>query len=232
MTDEIEFRTCPIRHITRQAFFTISTNQPSASGLYPAVKCIWLPLREETRYLTQRYFLDINYFGHIIHMPTLKAKIEKLYDDLDAGRPPQKDVVLLLLSLIANVCFQWSPSEDARCHFIDASVANTQAVSWIKAGMDVTDHVQRLALASIECVQGMAVLFFVTFMMEGFSRRGGHMMSCAINMARNLGLHTIDKTGSGLGRALTQEMSPVQKEIGRRIMWYLAATDWQVKQLI
>ena len=226
MTDEIEFRTCPIRHITRQAFFTISTDQPSTSGLYPAVKCIWLPLREEARYLTQRYFLEINYFHHIIHMPTLRAKIEKLYDDLDAGRGTEKDVVLLLLSLVANVCFQWSPSEDQRCQFIDSATANAQAVSWVKAGMDVTEHVQRLALASTECVQGMAILFFVTFMMEGVSRRGSHMLSCAINMARVLGLHVIDKTGSGWSRTPAQDMSPVQKEIGRRIVWYLAATDW------
>lgn len=190
------------------------------------MKCIWLPLREEARYLTQRYFLEVTYFHHIVHMPTLRAKVEKLYDDLDAGGAVDKGVVLLLTALLANVCYTWTPEEDARCGFVNAAVANAQARFWVRAGMDLTDHIQRLAHSSMESVQGVTILFFMIFMIEGVSRRGGDILARAITMARDHGLHTIDLARANGTLSHVKEMSPSAKEIGRRIMWYLAATDW------
>lgn len=158
-------------------------------------------------------------------MPTLEAKVKTLYDDLEAGLPVDKCVALLLTCILANVCLSWTPYEDDHCTFFDQITASRQAILWTKAAMDVLDHVQRLNLLSIEGVQGATILFFVTFLIEGISRRAGGILARAIHMARDFGLHTIDKDRPGWPSA-RQTMSPCEKEIGRRVMWYLAATDW------
>lgn len=176
--------------------------------------------------MTQKYFLEITYFHHIIHFPTLEAKIRNLYDDIEAGKPIEKGVALLLICILSNVCITWTPYEDAHCSFFDAATASRQAVSWIKAGMDLTDHCQRLATPTMEFVQAITILFFVIFLMEGISGRVGEMLSRAIYTARNLGFHTIDKAGNGWTVSRVKDMTPSEKEIARRIMWYLAATDW------
>lgn len=212
--------------VNKQAFFITTPDSICADGSTTAIKCIWLPLREEARYMTQKYFLELTYFHHIIHIPTLQAKIEELYDNLDAGRPVDKGTVLLLVSICADVCYAWSPAEDERCWFMNSKAAGVQSTTWLKAGMDMVDHVHRIAFASLACVQGITILFFVMFIIEGTARRGGDLMSRAINMARELGLHLVDKPGSDCATRLKQELTPSRKEMCRRTMWYLTATDW------
>lgn len=71
----------------------------------------------------------------------------------------------------------------------------------------------------------MIILSFVVSHLEGLSRRFWSLFSEAIMMARSLGLHLIDDDTRKLLKSLPPRDS-IKAEIGRRLWWYLVASDW------
>lgn len=79
----------------------------------------------------------------------------------------------------------------------------------------------------LECIQGIIVLFFVLCSLGGVSSRARCLVAQSITMARELALHSIDYPGNS-SAANSVRTNIVRTEIGRRVWWYLAATDWSV----
>jgi hypothetical protein len=103
--------------------------------------------------------------------------------------------------------------------------ANNQSPLWIKALEDVLDIALRTTIVSIEGLQGIIISFFVMVNFEGFSRRCKALYNTALPLARDLGLHCIDHPANA---ALA---NTVEAEMGRRVWWYLVASDWSVSMV-
>ncbi|KAH0524731.1 hypothetical protein TsFJ059_007196 [Trichoderma semiorbis] len=230
ISDPIIFRTCPIRLAPTQPSHAFQNGHPaSMTGPVDAVKCIWLPRRDEMRIILQKYIADISLFYHIIHVPTVQSLVEDIYAGLEANVRVDVGGILLLLSICASTTYAWSAPDDIRCLFSDYSEANGQSTFWIKQALDVVDHAQRTAHASLECIQGLIILFFVFCNHESVSYRARSVFMSAIAMATELSLHRLDDPrGSPMPTLL--RMSESRKEIGRRVWWFMVATDWTLAQ--
>ncbi|KAL6878146.1 hypothetical protein HDV57DRAFT_128118 [Trichoderma longibrachiatum] len=230
ISDPIIFRTCPIRLAPTQPSYAFQNGLPtSMAGPMDAIKCIWLPRRDEMRIILQKYIADISLFYHIIHVPTVQSLVEDIYAGLEANVRVDVGGILLLLSICASTTYAWSPPDDVRCLFADHVEANAQSTFWIKEALDVIDHAQRTAHASLECIQGLIILFFVFCNHESVSFRARSVFMSAIAMATELSLHRLDDPqGSPMGTLL--RMSEAKKEIARRVWWFMVATDWTLAQ--
>ncbi|EHK16911.1 uncharacterized protein TRIVIDRAFT_42523 [Trichoderma virens Gv29-8] len=230
ISDPIIFRTCPIRLAPNQPSYAFQNGHPaSMTGPVDAVKCIWLPRRDEMRIILQKYIADISLFYHIIHVPTVQSLVEDIYAGLEANVRVDVGGILLLLSICASTTYAWSAPDDIRCLFSDYSEANAQSTFWVKEAMDVVDHAQRTAHASLECIQGLTILFLVFCNYESVSFRARSVFMSAVAMATELSLHRLDDP-QGSPMLTFLRMSEARKEIGRRVWWFMVATDWTLAQ--
>jgi hypothetical protein len=109
--------------------------------------------------------------------------------------------------------------------FSSSIEANIQSRLWIKAFEDVLHNAQRCQIKapiSIEGIQGVSISAFVLLNMEGFSRRCKSLFNIVFMLARELGLHLIDHPANA------KSAHTVDAEIGRRVFWYIVASDWFV----
>ncbi len=223
VTDPISFRTCPVRRIAKQGAFVLQNDVSSVSfGPVEVTRCIWLPRRDEARIILHKYVSDVNHFHHIVHIPSAFNSVEQVYDDVDSNSPMDIGAMSLLLSICAASTYAWSLQDDGRLLYASVAEARSQASSWLKAALDVMDHAQRTAHASLECIQGMVILFFVFCNIEGLSQRARAIHARAIAMARELSLHRIDAPSN----PDVARMKTTAIESSRRVWWFLVATDW------
>lgn len=189
------------------------------------VKCIWLPHREEARIIFQKYITDVSYFHHVIHEPSFQSLIDDIYDAIEQKSGIHLGAILLLLSVCASAVYSWTPLDDARCMYASSTEANSQTTFWMKQALDVTNYANRISHMSLECVQGLMILFFTFCHLEGFSQRARSIISSTVLMATELSLHRIDcPNSSGVHESI--RISTVRTEVGRRVWWYIVATDW------
>jgi hypothetical protein len=178
--------------------------------------------------LVNIYLTNISYIRHIVHNSALRDLVDKVYDSLQQGTQVSTGAVILLLAITADVTYSWTSSDMEFGLFGNPEEANSQSVFWLKSGLDLLDNAQRNAHLSVECVQGILILLFVTCNLEGISIRARSALYKAIIMAREMGLHRIDHPSNASLGSLghTSGWTELQLEIGRRVWWYLMSTDW------
>lgn len=128
--------------------------------------------------------------------------------------------LVLLLSIIATATHVWDNVDVEDCLFSSPTQANAQTSQWIRATYDVL--YAGLCSPTLETIQGILILSFLVCNLEGVSLNYRFLVSTGLLLGRELGLHRIDDE-SNAGSANT-----VQAEMGRRVWWYLVATDWYV----
>ncbi|RKL43024.1 hypothetical protein BFJ70_g4721 [Fusarium oxysporum] len=224
--NSIVFYTCPIRLITRPySFIFQNSSPPSAVAASEPIKCVWLPEREDTRRIVDKYLNDISFIHHVIHAPTVRRLVDHVHDAVGLGHQPPMGPVALLLAIFANATGLWTARDLSRNLFYSVSEAHSQASVWQKAGLDVLDHLQQHSHVSLEATQALVILCYSVVNLGGVSAMFRNLFSRAITMARELGLHCIDSPQRLLGAA-TPRYTALEAEIGRRVWWYLSSTDW------
>jgi hypothetical protein len=175
----------------------------------------------------EKYARDITYIHHVIHIPTVRAMVDQVYNKLAKDEPVEPPQIALLLSIFASTTYSWT-SLDLAAHpglFENVEEANAQSPLWVKGCLDLVDRAGRCASRSVENIQAMIIAFFMLVNFEGITLRYTSLLNQAISMARDLGFHRLDHS-----HPITNTARPtpgtVAEEIGRRIWWYLSATDW------
>ena len=130
--------------------------------------------------------------------------------------------MILLLGIFASCTLSWVQQDCERGLFSTPIEANSQSLLWIKATEDVLDIAHRTGCVSIEGIQGIIIASFVVGNLEGISRRCRSMYNMALLLARELGLHHLDHPSNA------HLAYSAQAEMGRRVWWYLVASDWFV----
>ncbi|KAM5360633.1 hypothetical protein ACJZ2D_013593 [Fusarium nematophilum] len=229
--DPIVFRTCPIRLITRPYSFIFPQEKSSSVTVSEEpIKCVWLPERQDTTRILDKYLHDISFIHHVIHAPTVKLQVDRVHDAVDLGRQPPMGPVALLLAIFANATGLWTARDLSRNLFWSVSEAHSQASVWQRAGLDILDHLQQDSHVSLEVAQAMVILCYSVVNLEGVSAKFRGLFSRAVTMARELGLHCIDSPQRLLSPGAPR-FTPLEAEIGRRVWWYLCSSDWIVAGL-
>ena len=214
------FRTCPIQRIKEAQPYT-SQNSFSSAGFEPS-RCVWLPEYPEAKVLLSKYIQDIDYVHHVVHCPSLVTVLDDVYACLNQQGQVKSGPMILLLALFASCTNSWVQQDCERGLFSTSIEANSQSSLWVRATENVLDIAHRTGSVSIEGIQGIIIASFVVGNMEGISRRCRSMYNMALLVARELGLHYLDHPSKA------HLANSAQAEIGRRVWWYLVASDWSV----
>ena len=197
----------------------------TASLAFPGnevIKVIYLPQYNECKTLFDKYVSSYSYLQHIVHHPTLPTVVDRVYERLERQESNEPGDLILLLSIIATATYTWSQDDFGGYGlFANISDAHAQAPFWVKATLEILESAHRSAYLSLELLQGLIVITFIVGNMEGISLRYRSLISTAIVMGREMGLHQTDLPGKE-----KTGLTPLRRELGRRIWWYLAATDW------
>ncbi|KAL1796405.1 hypothetical protein ACET3X_004945 [Alternaria dauci] len=214
-TDELDFNIGKIRSIPQAPAYTIRNGR-----LAP---CIWLPTQEEAMKLLDYYVTELNYIQHVTHYPSLAATFDEVYRQIESFEPVQSGKVVLLLGIIAHTTYAWTAPknfESERPLFLSSSQARSQTPIWIKAAYTALNASQEGSALVIETIQGLIVLSYVICSIEGVSLRYRCLISTGLLFGRELGLHRSDHESNAT------MAGTLKVEIGRRVWWYLTATDW------
>ncbi|KAL6885232.1 hypothetical protein HDV57DRAFT_516174 [Trichoderma longibrachiatum] len=243
----LTFRTRSIRTITSPSFFVLHpSSSPALSDQVRVIKCICLPLRADAHVLLDKFVQDVLHFHHIFHAPSLPRAIDRFYDAVeqqqqqqqqqqDDGEPSSSAAaagvdtgqLMVVLAICCSSTHTWTRFDDGRALFARSADANAQTAGWLTTALDVIHHAHLAAHASLACVQGIVVVFFMICSLEGISARARLLHAQAVAMAQEIGLHCLDAPNvSGQARVLRE--SKVEAEVGRRTWWYLTDTDCQM----
>lgn len=220
------FRVCSIKYIPESPSYVFPSGARQQAVNEP-VRCIWLPRHEEAKLMFEKYARDITYIHHVIHTPTVRAMLDETYNKLANDKPVNHPQIALLLSIFASTTYSWT-FLDSAAHpglFENVDDANSQSPLWMRACLDLVDRAGRCATPSVEDIQAMIISFFMLVNFEGITLRYTALVNQAISMARDLGFHRLDHPHPARNCA-TPKPGTVAEEIGRRIWWYLSATDW------
>ena len=214
------FRVCPIQQIIQgQQSYINQDPFPSSTRVEP-LRCVWLPQYAEAKILLEKYLEDPDHVHHIAHSPSLPAVLDDIYECLSQQGQVKPGNIMLLLAIFAAATQTWVLRDCGRGLFSTCAEANKQSIGWIKAVEDVLDISHRTLSVPIEGIQAISIASFVLLNMEGFTRRTKALFNMALNLSRDLGLHSLDHPSNA------QSANSAQTEIGRRVWWYLVATDW------
>jgi len=207
--DDVVIKVGPIRNID-------FTTQPTRE------RCVWLPQHDEARVLLDHFITNVSYIHHVVHHPSLPVIVDEIYRQTTSSGPVKPGHLVLFLSILASATH------------VDNSAAQTHAQTrlWIRAAYDVLNGGEQGPPVALETIQGIVVLSFLVCNLEGVSLRYRSLISMGLLLSRELGLHRIDhvsasETGRSNG-AVSRVQSSIQAEMGRRVWWYLVATDWYV----
>lgn len=215
--DDVVFRIEHIRSIPQAPAFIAHLDKPTT--------CIWLPHRSESQALLNHYLEAMSSIQHVLHRPSLSAIVDDAYRQIEGLQPLKPGCIILLLSIIAGATHVWVPCDSTDSEsspFLSCAQAHAQTTMWIKATHSLLNAVQNAALVDLETVQGVLILGCVVANLEGVSLRYRTLLSTGFVFARELRLHRIEQDTKASG-AIT-----LKEEIGRRVWWYLVATDWYV----
>lgn len=214
---ELEFRVCEIQK-------ALGSSQQMFHPDSPRKKCIWLPLHEEAKIIVEKYISELTPLHHVVHIPSLRSMIDDLYHGLKESKPIKVGPVSLLLAILATTTTFWTERDMHHAIFLSTEQANSQSTQWMQLATEVLEYSRYKHLESIEDVQAMVILIFVTTNLVGIASQARHMVSTAISVARELAMHRVDHPNNN-GLNLPPPAS-ARAEIYRRVWWYLVATDW------
>lgn len=162
----------------------------------------------------------------ILNFLTARSLIKSLYTRISQRQPVLSGQAALLLSIFALSAFFHHPIGNIE-QVTSIDDATFLSKYWSRGALDVLEHSRRNTSGTLEDVQALIIMSYVTYHLDGFSTRYRHLFSLAISMARDLGLHRLDAdedhpTKQGLHFL-------VDREVKRRVYWHLIASDWYVE---
>jgi len=175
--------------------------------------------------MVETYIREIAYILPIVTATSLRLAIEGLYSNLARTGHTSHGNVSLVLAVLASATYFWTSGDDELSLFSTADAANQQSLVWVKATLDVVDNARDRGCFSIEILQAIIIVSMVVCNLEGVSQRYRTMLSTALTLGRELGLHRLNASDPKL-LSDVRASNHVEAEIGRRVWWYLIATDW------
>ncbi|KAI3325840.1 fungal-specific transcription factor domain-containing protein [Xylariaceae sp. AK1471] len=168
---------------------------------------------------------NVDHMCRILHLPTVRSLMRSFYI-----RTNQKESVLpgqaaLLLSLFALSAFFYQPKGNVELVVTGLDTAYLSKY-WSKGALDVLEHSRRNTSGTLEDIQALILMSYVTYHLDGFSARYRHFSALTVSMARDLGLHRLDADGDAPEDRGTSLRDFIDQEVKRRVYWHIIAADW------
>lgn len=175
--------------------------------------------------MVESYIKEITYILPVVTATSLRLAVEGLYSNLARAGYTSHGNVSLVLAVLASATYFWTSGEDELSLFSTVEAVNQQSLVWVKATLDVVDNSRDRGSLSIEILQAIIIVSMVVCNLEGVSQRYRTMLSTALTLGRELGLHRLNESEQNFPSNV-RASNQAEAEIGRRVWWYLIATDW------
>ena len=205
---------------------SIALSNARANGPFEnkSTKCVWLPLYEESKQVVDKCLAEITFQHHVVHIPSVRAIVDELYQSLDSENTVKLGQVSLLLAILASTAFFWTERDMNKPIFSSITEADSQSRIWMKTALEVLEYSRLTNSESLEDIQALIIVTFLVCNIVGITSQARYLFATATSTAWQLSLHRIDHPNNA-GLDLPQSNS-IRAEICRRVWWYLVSTDW------
>lgn len=188
------------------------------------MKCVWLPLYEESKQIIDKYLEEITHLHHVVHIPSIRRLVDDLYQNLNLKNTVQLGQVSLLLAMLASTAFFWTERDMEKPVFYSVTDADSQSKAWMKTALEILEYSRLTNAESLEDIQTMIVIAFLVCNIVGITPLVRHLFGTAVSVAWQLFLNRIDHPNNA--QLDLPRPDSVRAEMCRRVWWYLVATDW------
>lgn len=157
----------------------------------------------------------------VIHVPSLRETTRNVYSRLEIDQDADSGAIALILAISATVCL-WK--FHVGLHDDHSHGSSQAAITLAEQAQKALERGRYMSEISLQAVQAMILLSFHIGHLDGFSSHTRMLQSSAFTMARSLGLHRIDAPNSS--HSISTQSELIDLEMGRRVWWHLACTDW------
>lgn len=197
-----------------------------ASSAPPAE--ILVPKRNETAQIFAGYVEHVDALQHIIHVPSVRIRLESVYDALEIGRSDSISggQLALLLAVLGHTAGLFGLGSHKGLMFSSPQEALAVSTYWVRCALDATEYVWRVEGPGLEVLQAKTIMIFSVFHVDGVSSMSRSLMATILSDARDLGVHTTDSPRCSVVRGAPSQADIINVEMGRRVWWHLVSTDW------
>ena len=160
-----------------------------------------------------------------MHIPTIRSLINATYLRINQRETVLPGQAALLLSIFALAAFFYHPCDDSEVASTERDAIRLSKF-WSKCALDVLDHSRRNTSGSLEDIQAYIIMSLAIHHLDGFSTRGRLLTTTATSLARDLRLHRLDAENESPAEKQTSARDLIDREVKRRVFWYIASTDW------
>ncbi|KAI0438328.1 fungal-specific transcription factor domain-containing protein [Xylaria telfairii] len=162
----------------------------------------------------------------ILDLPIARSLMKSFYTRNNRNDYVPPSQAALLLALFALSAFFYQPIGSAK---ILATRNDTTCLSkyWSRGALDVLEYSRRNTSGTLEDVQALILMSYVTYHLDGFSARYRHLLAIAVSMAQDLGLHRLDANSDCTPTSNTSSLRIlIDHEVKRRVYWHLVSSNW------
>ncbi|KAJ8127362.1 hypothetical protein O1611_g6274 [Lasiodiplodia mahajangana] len=202
-----------------------SQNPSLASRRYASKIIITLPTYKTAVKLFDCFDATVDHMCRILHLPTVKSLMKTSYIRVNRNESIPSGQAALLLSLFALSAFFYQHKGDSES--VDIENATTRLSKyWSRGALDVLEYSARNTSGTLEDIQALILMTYVTYHLDGFSARYRNLLAMAVSMARDLGLHRLDANDGTSASKSSSLRDLIDYEVKRRVYWHLIASDW------
>ncbi|CAJ2502932.1 Uu.00g103260.m01.CDS01 [Anthostomella pinea] len=186
---------------------------------------VTFPPYEVSVLLLENYVDNVDHVCRILHIPTVRSLLKTFYLRMSQDESVLPGQAALLLSLFALSAFFYEPALGSEVPTTGRDAVRLSKF-WSSGALDVLDHSQRNTSGTLEDLQAVILMTYVTKHLDGYSARARLLTTTAISIARDLRLHRLDAENEPQKEQGTSIRALVDLEVKRRIFWHIAASDW------
>ncbi|KAI1747076.1 fungal-specific transcription factor domain-containing protein [Xylaria castorea] len=184
-----------------------------------------LPTYKTAVILVDCFEAHVDHMCRILYLPIVRSLMKSVYTRINQDGSVLPGQVALLLALFALSAFFYQPTSTAEVLAIGNDTTYLSKF-WSRGALDVLEHSRRNTSGTLEDVQALILMSYVTYHLDGFSARYRHLLAIAVSMAQDLGLHRLDSNDCAPKNDSSSLRVLIDHEVKRRVYWHLIASDW------
>ncbi|TRX92174.1 hypothetical protein FHL15_007041 [Xylaria flabelliformis] len=167
----------------------------------------------------------VDHMCRILNLPIVRSLMKSVYTRINQNEYVPPGQAALLLALFALSAFFHQPTRSAEFQAVGNDTTYLSKF-WSRGALDMLDHSRRNTSGTLEDVQALILMSYVTYHLDGFSARYRHLLATAVSMAQDLGMHRLDSDDRALKSDTSSLRALIDHEVKRRVYWHLIASDW------
>ncbi|KAJ5648320.1 hypothetical protein N7490_004692 [Penicillium lividum] len=182
-----------------------------------------LPPLRQAKELFNHFAVTLQPTYGVLHIPSSRIMMEKVYECIVEGEVPQAADLMLLFSIFAGAALAWTTTLLEK---LNATSEGAQAAltAYSRLAFVILDHPSRIIQPSTTALVAMGTLGHILMNTDGFPSRVQTLRHYCLLMSRELKIHRLDTAKAREERRL-KGCDMIDVEVQRRAWWNMVASD-------